>query len=192
MHTQTHLDIARNIAQGLDGLVRDALDATGLARHSLRDAEALLAAAPSHERTVPFSSVSTWMGSCTVQARLLMVLLQARHFSRATALYLAHPLEPGARSAFQSVRATARNLLRFVEAARRRLRLHVSMLRDLRAARADIRNGATLLSQRTTFAAVFAPATLSYLGNSIHDAQTAQRMDGFLCEAMVCLTGQPN
>jgi hypothetical protein len=192
MHTQTPLDIARNIRQGLDRLVQEALDATGLSRSTLREAEALLAAAPSIDRTVPFSSVATWLGSRSVQGQLLLILIQARHFSRFTAQYLAQPLAPDARPAFQSARSQTRNLLRFVQAARKRLRLHIEMLRDLRAARADLARTGTTVLPRTTLAFILGDRWHAIAGMAICDRVTLERVDEVFSGALVHLTGQPN
>lgn len=188
---QTHADIARNITQGLTGLVGDALQATCLASYPLRTAEILLTSAPSIDRTVPFSNVASWMAACRVDAQLLMILVQARHFSRFTAQYLDQTLEPGARPAFQSARALARNLLRFVQAARKRLRLHIAMLRDLRAARADLSQTGTTVLPRATLAFVLGDRWTTISGLTICDAVTMDRVDEVFSGALVHLTGQP-
>lgn len=116
----THSTIALNVAAGLDRLEREALAFAGLSYLSMKEAQARVDTPFTLEGPIPFvHTAGDWVSTETVRMHLLVVLTQARHFSRAAAGYLAMTLDCAeARDRFQSERRRCARLLRFLERAR--------------------------------------------------------------------------
>lgn len=131
------------------------------------------------ESCVPFDTVAGWDQACKTDRALFLEETVGRQLSRALAQQLAiKGLSDMARADLQKARACARRMLRLTALLRARLRTHLVLLRDLRAAVASLNAHGSFEMTQAMRAHAFAPGQMAVLERAVTNVRAIQRAAG--------------
>lgn len=123
---------------------------------------------------IPFDTVAGWDQAAKIDRALFLEETLGRQFSRALAGHLAlKGLSGAARADLQKARACASTMLRLTALLRARLRTHLVLLRDLRAAVASLKTHGSFEMTPAMRASAFTPSGMRVLERAVDNVRGA-------------------